>query len=89
MLTARRAWPILLIILLAGCSVGGDSTGAAAGRITDEQNCTKCHGDAATGEAGLPDTPAHGADGHTWHHADGQLIEIIMGRLDYPDRTNS
>ena len=86
-LATRRAWPILLIVALAGCSAGSDSTGAAAGRITYEQNCAKCHGDAATGEGVLPDTPVHGPEGHTWHHADGQLVDIILGRLDIPGTT--
>ena len=77
-LITRRAWPILLILLLAGCSAGSDSTGAAAGRITYEQNCAKCHGDAATGEGVLPDTPVHGPEGHTWHHADRLLVDWIL-----------
>ena len=31
--------------------------------------------------------PVHGPDGHTWHHADGQLTRIILGQLVYPGRT--
>lgn len=84
---SRRAWPLLLLLLLAGCSAGGNSSSIAAGRIAYEANCAKCHGDAATGEWGLPDTPVHGPEGHTWHHADGQLMEIILGTLNIPDRT--
>lgn len=29
----------------------------------------------------------HGPEGHTWHHADGQLVDIILGRLDIPGTT--
>lgn len=87
LLATRRVWPILLIVLLAGCSAGSASTGVAAGRITYEQNCAECHGNIATGEGAAPDTPVHGPEGHTWHHADGQLTEIILGRLDYPGKT--
>jgi mono/diheme cytochrome c family protein len=86
-LASRLVWPLLLLLILAGCSARGNSTGVAAGRVDYEANCAKCHGDAATGEGALPDTPVHGPEGHTWHHADGQLSEIILGTLNIPDRT--
>ena len=35
----------------------------------------------------MPDTPVHGPEGHTWHHADGQLTEIILGTLNIPGST--
>ncbi len=75
------------MLLLAGCSAGGNSTGITAGRLAYEANCAECHGDAATGEGVLPDTPVHGPEGHTWHHADGQLTEIILGTLNIPGST--
>ena len=37
--------------------------------------------------APLPNTPIHAPRGHTWHHPDGQLKELILGTLDYPGRT--
>ena len=87
MFVSRLAWPLLLVLLLAGCSASGNSTSIAAGRVGYEANCAKCHGDSATGEGVLPDTPVHGPEGHTWHHADGQLMEIILGTLNIPGRT--
>lgn len=51
------------------------------------QQCQACHGDAATGDEALPGVPVHSVDGHTWHHADGQLSQIILGELNYPGRT--
>ena len=29
----------------------------------------------------------HGPRGHTWHHADGQLAEVILGSVDFPWKT--
>ncbi len=48
-------------------------------------NCAECHGASLEGEANWqqlnPDgsfrAPPHDANGHTWHHSDGQLIEAI------------
>lgn len=43
-----------------------------------------------TGEGrddGFSLAPIHGPEGHTWHHADGQLLDLIQGRSTYPDRT--
>ena len=31
--------------------------------------------------------PIHGPSGHTWHHADSQLVDIVLGRLSYLART--
>jgi mono/diheme cytochrome c family protein len=31
--------------------------------------------------------PSHGPGGHTWHHADTQIADIILGRAEYPGRT--
>jgi mono/diheme cytochrome c family protein len=48
-------------------------------------NCAECHGASLEGEANWqqpnPDgsfrAPPHDANGHTWHHSDGQLMEAI------------
>ena len=40
-------------------------------------NCQACHGDARTGEGALAGAPVHGSTGHTWHHSDRNLTEII------------
>ncbi len=52
-----------------------------------DQSCQQCHGDAATGEGALPGAPVPNSAGHTWHHADSQLVDIVLGRLEYPGRT--
>lgn len=80
---------LFLPALLAACGSNGAATpvGIEAGREIYTLNCAICHGDSVTGENALPRAPVHGPEGHTWHHADGQLTGIIDGTLDYPGRT--
>lgn len=57
----------------------------ALGETVYADNCASCHGENLEGEAewkqqnedGSFRSPPHTADGHTWHHADGVLIEAI------------
>lgn len=75
-------------LLLAAC--GGPMPApkdAERGRALYAANCLTCHGDAASAVGAAPEAPSHGIEGHTWHHADGQLTEIILGKLEYPGRT--
>lgn len=79
----------VLVMTFAACAVDDESSRAdpERGAAIYAANCQICHGDAATGrQAGL-NTPTHGPEGHTWHHADGQLVQIIYGRLDFPGRS--
>ena len=79
---------VLLIVALTACDGGGSSDDPIeVGRTVYEKNCFICHGEAKTGESGLANAPAHGPQGHTWHHPDGQLRELILGSLDYPGKT--
>ena len=73
-------------LLVIGCSAGErDADLAAQGEQLYAQNCQSCHGDAATGAERLTALiPSHGPGGHTWHHADGQIIDIVLGRFTYP-----
>ena len=59
----------------------------AQGHDLYTQNCRGCHGDAATGEGAQPGTPLNSAAGHTWHHSDAQLTDILLGRIVTPGRT--
>jgi mono/diheme cytochrome c family protein len=45
-------------------------------------NCQSCHGD-ATGGALKDIPPPHNANGHTWHHADQQLTEMILNGITF------
>ncbi len=40
-------------------------------------NCRSCHG-GATGGQMMDIPPPHNANGHTWHHPDCQLIDIVL-----------
>lgn len=55
------------------------------GRVLYTQYCAQCHGPAANGTGEL--APPHGPGGHTWHHPDKDIIDTVLGRLNYPGRT--
>ena len=40
-------------------------------------NCQVCHG-GATGGSMMDLPPPHNANGHTWHHSDRQLTDIVL-----------
>lgn len=45
------------------------------------QYCLSCHGGATGGKiTDIP--PPHNANGHTWHHPDQQLTNIVLNGLD-------
>lgn len=69
-----------------------DPQKVARGQKLYNQYCAACHG--INGE-GQPDwkipnddgsfkPPPHDATGHTWHHADDLLIEIVIEGSDFP-----
>lgn len=48
-------------------------------------NCAVCHGENGEGHASNPLAPALNEREHAWHHADGQLQELIIdGGLEMP-----
>jgi mono/diheme cytochrome c family protein len=63
----------------------GDAALVALGRGVYAAQCAGCHGAALEGQPnwrerrpdGLLPAPPHDATGHTWHHADAQLLAII------------
>lgn len=77
-------------VLLAACGSGtalGDVPSAqiAEGKALYETYCASCHGVSGEGqpnwktldEQGVFPAPPHDSSGHTWHHADEQLLELI------------
>lgn len=62
-----------------GCGPDGGRDDAATverGRLLYERSCASCHGGATGGSiSDIP--PPHNAEGHTWHHGDCVLADII------------
>lgn len=64
---------------------GQESRDVARGLALYAQHCASCHGAALegaenwreTGPKGRLRAPPHDATGHTWHHADHVLFEIV------------
>ncbi len=62
-----------------------DADTVSAGQIVYSNHCAACHGQKLEGQAnwktpnaaGLLPAPPHDNSGHTWHHADDQLFEMV------------
>lgn len=87
MTTAARLI-VVVAVLLTSCAQD-DGTSAddpatiARGEAIYEVSCIGCHGGAQGGAiSDIP--PRHNAEGHTWHHGDCELLDIIAEGL--PDR---
>ena len=81
----------LLMVFLGAC--GGDSGGdvstidpdqLAVGKQLYDANCAACHGLKGEGQpdwkvpvGGVYPAPPHDKSGHTWHHPDQVLLEVI------------
>jgi mono/diheme cytochrome c family protein len=93
----RRLRPRHLAVLagvlgavLVGCSPGDDEAEVerARGEELYQAHCVQCHGGATGGHiSDIP--PPHNAEGHTWHHGDCELVDIVLDgmpqRPDYPE----
>jgi mono/diheme cytochrome c family protein len=81
----------LIATMLAMASCAGEGKGnqpdPARGASIYAADCLVCHGEAASDDPAIPTAPTHGPEGHTWHHADGQLMQIILGELQFPGKT--
>jgi len=61
----------------------------ARGKVVYAQQCASCHGANLEGQPnwrerlpnGLLPAPPHDASGHTWHHSDKQLFEMVKNGL--------
>jgi mono/diheme cytochrome c family protein len=81
-----RALILLAVLNLVAC--GGANAPATAdptlakGAGLYTANCQSCHGGATGGN--LKDIPPpHNANGHTWHHADQQLIDMTLNGISF------
>lgn len=66
-------------------AANASTTPAALGEAVYAAECAACHGDRGQGQpnwqvanadGSLP-APPHDASGHTWHHPDDELLQII------------
>ena len=91
-LTTSR-WPLLFVSIAiaafaASCGGKGEkqTTPSAAlierGEALYQESCSKCHG-GATGGSLKDFPPPHNSNGHTWHHPDQQLIEMVLNGITF------
>lgn len=83
--TRRRAVVAALAVGVAVVACSGqdapDDAQLARGFALYEAACVRCHG-GATGGAINRIPPVHNANGHTWHHGDCLLREIITDGIE-------
>jgi mono/diheme cytochrome c family protein len=76
----RRALVLLCVsvtVLACAASDGELSGDPDRGEQLYGAHCVACHGGATGGEiSDVP--PRHNAEGHTWHHPDCELVEIVL-----------
>ena len=78
-------WIAFLLLSACGVTTANNREQLALGEVVYEANCASCHGLTGEGqpnwkipdENGIRPAPPHDNSGHTWHHADSQLLEII------------
>ena len=79
---------ILIVYLIPLIAIAESPSPEAKGKLLFKQNCEVCHGLDGRGEnplkpmGGMKDdgvylAPAINGTGHTWHHPDGMIFDII------------
>jgi mono/diheme cytochrome c family protein len=75
----RGAAAVVAAVAMVGCTAGNPGAQQQLedrGDALYQANCATCHGGATGGDiADIP--PRHNAQGHTWHHPDCELIQIV------------
>jgi mono/diheme cytochrome c family protein len=82
---SRRWWlPAAAALIPLACTGGSQPTAVPADAAAGSRGqrlyvatCQSCHG-GATGGSMMDIPPPHNSNGHTWHHPDCQLIEIVL-----------
>ena len=75
--------------IAVACIAITSATSAQEGKVLYEEYCASCHGLDLEGqsdwmkrnEQGRLPAPPHDETGHTWHHSDRQLLELIRDGL--------
>lgn len=93
-------WGVALLLLTAcGGEAPASQTesatiaSGASGQAIYEATCAACHGINGEGEAnwkapdvnGIYPAPPHDGSGHTWHHADALLLQVIRDGSGVPN----
>ena len=84
--TGARLVAVVIAVATAvvGCGDGSsdrDPQAVARGEQLYAASCVQCHGGPTGGQiSDIP--PRHTAQGHTWHHPDGLLTEIVLDGLE-------
>lgn len=97
---AGRLWLVgvaVAVSLIGACTSDANAGSAAEGVLARgselyQQNCAQCHGADLSGapdwktpnDDGSYPPPPHDSSGHTWHHSDRILMEIISDGSDFP-----
>ncbi|MBI4328624.1 MAG: cytochrome c [Chloroflexi bacterium] len=86
-----RVWVFLgAALLLSACGTNGQTQLGTPvskavlqrGEALYNAQCLSCHGGATGG--GLKDIPPpHNANGHTWHHPDQQITDIVLNGFSF------
>ena len=89
MIQRLTAW-FFCALLFAACGNGGAATDPGPQQIETDMavynaNCAACHGAQGEGEPnwkvpdanGIYPAPPHDGSGHTWHHADALLLQVM------------
>lgn len=75
----------VLVIAACGSAAEGPETARALiekGAALYAANCSRCHGFDKGGQ--LRDIPPpHNANGHTYHHPDQQLMDMVLNGIDF------
>ncbi|WP_228129222.1 cytochrome c [Pusillimonas sp. T7-7] len=66
-----------------------DQTRVMQGRVVYTNNCAACHGESLQGQPswrermpnGRLPAPPHDKTGHTWHHPDAMLVDMVKNGL--------
>lgn len=80
---------VAIPMIAIGCGTSSPSEGintdtptTGDGEILYAQYCSSCHGFDQGGDIrDIP--PPHNSNGHTWHHPDQQLIELVLDGLNF------
>ena len=93
-----RAAAAAAVAVISACGQGGetgeplDPARVTYGGELYQQHCASCHQPDLSGDpdwktptdAGSFRPPPHDSSGHTWHHSDRVLLEIIRDGSDFP-----